>query len=152
MPSDDSAPDGLRLTIPADGEGVRAALGALFDTLMLRALPEATRGTAELVLAEVLNNIVEHACAPDGGEIELMLSLADGALTCQIVDRGHPMPGGALPVGRLPPLDPANLPEGGFGWYLIRSLSEELRYERKADSNRLTFRVPAQPDTKQTRL
>lgn len=141
--------EGLRLRIPADGAAVRAALGALFDTLMLRALPEATRGTAELVLAEALNNIVEHACAPEGGEIELTLSLADGALTCQIVDRGRPMPGGALPVGHLPPLDPADLPEGGFGWYLIRSLSEELRYERDQGNNRLTFRVPAQADAKQ---
>lgn len=148
MPSD--PPEGLCLKIPADDLAVRAALRALFDTLMLRALPEATRGTAELVLAEALNNIVEHACSPAGSEIELTLSHADGALTCQIVDRGRPMPGAALPDGTLPPLDPDDLPEGGFGWYLIRTLSEELHYERRPGRNRLTFRLPAQPESGQT--
>jgi serine/threonine-protein kinase RsbW len=143
MPDDPPAADEglpcLRLAISADPVAVRAALATLCDTLILRTLAEDARGTAELVIAEALNNIVEHAYGEDGGEIEIVLRRAPGALFCQIADRGRPMPGGTAPAGRLPAADTANPPEGGFGWYLIRSLSQDLRYRREDDWNRLSF-------------
>lgn len=132
-------PGGLRLTMPGDPQAVREGLQALFGTLMLRNLPSDGRGTAELVLAEVLNNIVEHAYSRHPGEIELSLSIGQDGLRCQIVDTGLPMPGGQPPAGKAP--DPADLPEGGFGWHLIRSLSQDLTYRREGSRNHLSFRL-----------
>jgi serine/threonine-protein kinase RsbW len=35
-----------------------------------------------------------------------------------------------------------DLPEGGFGWFLIRELTKDLQYVRHEDQNRLTFSIP----------
>lgn len=131
----------VTLVIPGEAVAVRAALRALFDTILLRALPDTARGTAEVVLAEALNNIVEHAYAATEGDIEITLEPAQGGLACRIVDHGFPMPADNLPEGRLPPADPADPPEGGFGWYLIRTLSQDLRYCRAGGRNHLSFRL-----------
>ena len=55
------------------------------------------------------------------------------------------MPGGRPPAGRLP--DGADcalvdLPEGGFGWHLIRTLTRDLAYVRSGGCNRLSFLLP----------
>ncbi len=155
MPADSEWPtDGtgerLRLVIPARAAAVRQALQAACETLLLRSLTEDARGTAQIVIAEALNNIVEHAYASGEGEIELSLKRSGGKLSVLITDQGHPMPGDALPEGRLPDPDPANLPEGGFGWFLIRSLSQDLRYCRSDGRNHLFFRLDADPDRKQS--
>jgi serine/threonine-protein kinase RsbW len=36
-----------------------------------------------------------------------------------------------------------DLPEGGFGWYLIRTLARDVRYDRNGVTNCLTFWLPA---------
>lgn len=99
---------------------------------------------AEQVLAEVLNNIVEHAQAGSiGGLIELDMQRTEDGLICNVLDNGAPMPGLKLPDGKLADwggeLD--DLPEGGFGWFLIRSMTKDLRYVRRAGWNCLHFRV-----------
>lgn len=134
-----------RLTIPGRPTAVRDGLRALLDTLLLRSLPEDGRGTAEIVLAEALNNIVEHAYTNHDGEIEISLQLRYNELLCRIADTGLPMPGGKLPDGVLPPLGAfEDLPEGGFGWYLIRSLTRDLTYSRADGRNLLSFRLDTQ--------
>jgi serine/threonine-protein kinase RsbW len=128
--------------IPADPVAVRDGLRALFDTILLRSLPEDGRGTAEIVLAEALNNIVEHAYARHSGDIEITLRLRGPDLVCNILDSGLPMPRETLPEGRLVPLaDTDDLPEGGFGWFLIRTLSHDLDYRRVDGRNLLSFRL-----------
>lgn len=148
MPADPLTPGAgragaARVVIASDPMAVREGLRALFDTLLLRRLPPAERGTAELVLAEVLNNIVEHAYASESGDIELTLHLHQSELVCRIEDRGLPMPGERLPAGDLRPIDADDLPEGGFGWHLIRTLSRELNYRRIDGRNQLSFRLDA---------
>ena len=144
----DGTGDHVRLMIPAGAEAVRQALQEACATWLLRSLTEDARGTAEIVIAEALNNIVEHACASGEGEIELSLKRTGGKLSVLITDRGHPMPGGTLPEGRLPVPDPDDLPEGGFGWFLIRSLSQDLRYCRADGRNHLFFRLDADQEVR----
>ncbi|MCU0801907.1 MAG: ATP-binding protein [Rhodobacteraceae bacterium] len=142
-----------QLAIPATFDEVRAALAALMAGPVLAGVPPDDRGMTELVLAEAMNNIVEHAYADtDEGEITLTLWQAAGEVACRITDRGTAMPDSALPEGRLAPLgEGADLPEGGFGWFLIRTLSRDLRYARHGTLNELTFVLanqqydPAQP-------
>lgn len=127
-----------RLKFRSDPASVRRALRGVIDTLARQPCAAGARDRVELVLAEVLNNIVEHAYAgwPEG-LIELALEWENGALRCVVTDNGRPMPAEGLPEGRLP--HHGDLPEGGFGWYLIRSLTTGLSYARVADANRLSF-------------
>jgi serine/threonine-protein kinase RsbW len=128
------------LSIPATFPSVRTALAALMEGPVLEAVPEGDRGAVEIVLAEALNNIVEHAYADAAGEITLTLWQAGGEVACRITDRGVSMPQETLPEGILAQADtPADLAEGGFGWFLIRSLSRDLRYARYGTLNELTF-------------
>ncbi len=133
------------LSFPATFPSVRAALGALMAGPVLATVPEDARGTAEIVLAEAMNNIVEHAYVGVSGEITLTLWQAGGEVGCRITDRGLSMPDDTLPEGSLAMADtPADLPEGGFGWFLIRSLSRDLRYARYGTLNELTFVLDAE--------
>ncbi|MDH2326634.1 ATP-binding protein [Cereibacter sp. SYSU M97828] len=129
-----------RLTIPGNPHAVHEALRGLAEGA-LSGLAEAERNTAQIVLAEVLNNIVEHAYAEQGGGIDLLLWVEAGGLRCVVTDRGAPMPSGRLPKGRSP--HPGDLPQGGFGWFLIRSLARDLRYRRAEGRNELSFCLPS---------
>ncbi len=139
----------LCATFPGTSRAVRSALARVTRELTRHGVAAVDRTALELVLAEVMNNIVEHAYAEaGGGRIELTISRAPGGLDCEVVDDGRPMPGGTLPVGRPVPLDCAarDLPEGGFGWFLIREMASEVRYVRQQGRNRLRFVLPlAQP-------
>jgi serine/threonine-protein kinase RsbW len=125
---------------PATFSSVREALGALMAGPVLGAVTDDMRGTAEIVLAEAMNNIVEHAYIGTSGEITLTLWQAEGEVACRITDRGMSMPDDSPPAGRLAMASTLDdLPEGGFGWFLIRSLSRDLRYARYGTLNELTF-------------
>jgi serine/threonine-protein kinase RsbW len=126
----------------SDAHSVRDGLQRALRSRPFELLAPADRNTAEIVLAEVLNNIVEHAYSTGPGPIRLWFGLEPGQLCVRIEDEGRPMPGNRLPAGQLPL--PADLAEGGFGWHLIRSLSTDLRYDRCGGVNRLCFRLPAE--------
>lgn len=135
----------MRVVILGDSLSVRGGLASLFAAPPLCDLAADARGTAELVLGEALNNIVEHAYTSNPGPIEVCVTRTAGALACSIIDRGAAMPGGSVPAGLLPigldgPID--DLPEGGFGWFLIRTLTSDLTYHRQNGSNRLSFTLP----------
>lgn len=130
------------ITIAADFMSVRHGLQHLFNQDPLLDLSEECRDHSEIVLAEVLNNIVEHAYAGDAGQIEISVACQIGFLDICIKDFGRPMPDLKLPAGELIPLyDGQDPPEGGFGWHLIRSLTQDLNYQRVQDQNILQFRL-----------
>lgn len=98
----------------------------------------------ELVLAECMNNVVEHAYGRrPGHDFLLHLHLGCDSLFCRIEDGGAPMPGFSLPRGRRRNLavEMDELPEGGFGWFLIRQLTDDLSYDHVGGVNRLSFRI-----------
>lgn len=98
----------------------------------------------EIVLAEILNNIVEHAYeASENGLIEIQIFQAVDGLWCDISDNGDTMPQNRIPAGQLTDLDgpTSDLPEGGFGWFLIRHFTHTLTYTRENCKNRTTFRM-----------
>lgn len=145
VPEHDPGTSGLTLTFQADPTSVRLALKRMLSSPPLAHLRGADRSMAELVLAEVLNNVAEHAFDEAGGKVEVRLRQDGKGVRCLIVDQGRPMPDGKLPEGRLPDgtgvaLD--DLPEGGFGWHLIRSLCADLTYSRVDGQNRLSLFLP----------
>ncbi len=132
----------IHLVIASEQMAVRQALAQLLANPGLCHLRCDLRGRIEIVLAEVLNNIVEHAYADQRGDITIEVSTGPCGIGCRILDTGAAMPGLALPDGKLAAHDPQDLPEGGFGWFLIRSLTEDLRYHRRGNVNELCFRMP----------
>ncbi len=132
----------VELNIPSDPMAVRQALARIMEEVSTLALPDDAEATVEIVLAEVLNNIVEHACVGlSGRRIAITIVPTPTGLQCQVCDNGRPLPGGTLPAGDPP--DPTRrtpeLAEGGFGWLLIRGLAHGLRYQRSGGMNVLTF-------------
>lgn len=138
MPGETSIPAVFfAVDVTGTPKGVRRGLLQVLSSPPCRALTAEQRDTAQLLLAEVLNNIVEHAYAGRAGDIRLWIGRSDREVLIRIEDEGCPMPGGAPPEGQLPA--PEDLAEGGFGWHLIRSLSSHLRYERQGSTNRLSL-------------
>lgn len=107
-----------------------------------------TLGRLELVLAEVLNNVTEHAGTSDRDDsqvtpsIHLCIVRHDAGLACAITDDGVSLPDECLLPRNLPGTEEAELPEGGFGWYLIQDLTQALCYYREEQRNFLAFSIP----------
>lgn len=130
----------------ATQEAVREILAALQAGLAAQGVDPELAETAEIVLAEALNNICEHAYAERApGPVRLWVKPGAEGLRISLCDAGHPMPGLALPSGDPPDLNVGldALPEGGFGWFVIRSTAEDLAYARRMGCNRLSFRLSA---------
>ncbi|KPQ06068.1 MAG: serine/threonine-protein kinase RsbW [Rhodobacteraceae bacterium HLUCCA12] len=116
---------------------------AVCDSLRKAGLNEDDLGSAELVLAEVLNNIVEHAYCRRSGHVEMTVTLRPDGLYCEVRDHGDHMPQGRPPNLPPPRIDPPRqLPEGGFGWHIIRSLTTHLGYRQQDGWNALSFVMP----------
>ncbi len=93
-----------------------------------------------LVLEEIFTNIVSYAFdEPGRHEVEVALERRDGVVYVHVSDAGRPFDPRDVP----PPDLTADLelrPIGGLGVHLIRSLTENLAYERQAGINHLSFR------------
>lgn len=104
-----------------------------------------TQETCQIVLAEILNNIVEHAYDGNGqGKIGLELWVAGETLAGRLRDSGRPLPMGMIPDAGWPKIDPTapqDWPEGGFGWAIVRELTRDLRYCHDGASNCLRFEI-----------
>jgi serine/threonine-protein kinase RsbW len=124
----------------AEEFAAREALCTIMNRLVAMGLAEDQMGGAEIVLAEAVNNIVEHAYAGmEPGEIRLNARFEGPHLLLQIEDWGRALPDGELPEGQpadlTGPMD--DLPEGGFGWFMIRTLTRDISYARSEGCNRL---------------
>lgn len=132
----------LRVLYPNRPFAVRQALASVMDGLAELGLDDDAASSVELVLAEVLNNVAEHAYLDDpAGLVELRVAGRDSHLAFVVVDEGRPMPDGRLPAPSSPAAREGELPEGGFGWLLIRTLARNLGYERRGRLNRLRFEM-----------
>lgn len=119
----------------------RSLLSDVDTRLRLSGIDPEVRQTVEIVLAEVLNNVVEHAYTARPGPIEVRLSSSQDGIRCEVLDEGGPMARDRPPLAQPSPV-PSDLPEGGFGWGIIRALTCDLDYRRHDGRNRLAFRIP----------
>lgn len=134
----------FEISLSSEEEEVRDALGRLLVALGPLELDIEEAGTVELVIAEALNNIVEHAYAPDAsGPIWIKCKHRTDGLHLCIADEGEMMPNGQLPLGMAQDVDVdmMDLPDGGFGWFLIKDLAKDVRYHRIGEVNQLDLRL-----------
>lgn len=135
----------FRISVQSSELAVRDALRQLLEGLKPLSLDVEEAGTVELVMAEALNNIVEHAYPGDdpAGSIEITCKHAKDGLHFTVVDTGQSMPDGQTPVGAAVDLDVdlCDMPEGGFGWFLIKDLAKDVVYRRDALENHLSLRL-----------
>jgi serine/threonine-protein kinase RsbW len=123
----------VELCLPATGDTTRVILGKVVKEVQ-RVAPALDQGSLQIVLSEALNNIIEHGyCGDPLGAVALRVGVCDGAVIIETWDWGLSYPEGDIPQGISP--DPAALPEGGFGWFLIKSLTREIRYRRAHECN-----------------
>ena len=139
----------LRSRFPATANDVSIQLARLHRAFDATGLRLSLQHDVTIVLGEVLNNIVEHAMTDIGAAwVILEVTREDGRLHVETTDRGRPLPPALLASVDLPeaklPID--DLPEGGFGWFIIHTLTEDMVYERQNGINRLSFSFLEQAD------
>ncbi|MGR3507294.1 MAG: ATP-binding protein [Paracoccaceae bacterium] len=114
-------------------------------------------GRSEIVLAEILNNIAEHGRGDgqkqgEGDWIELCCHGSPEGIHMLVKDRGRALPqhllsGEKYVATPLAGVALDDLPEGGFGWFMIRALSCDLHCQWTATGNLLSLTVPRNHST-----
>ena len=120
----------------------REGILRVVEQLKARGIPDFRVEEVQIALAEAVNNVVEHAYAGTApGDVLVRCNLHPDQLWVNINDAGTPFPNGTLPEGKLAEIgdDLDSLPEGGFGWFLIRELATDIRYQRDEDKNQLSL-------------
>lgn len=134
-----------RSRVGANLMDVRDAMTELKSVLIGSRVSAVDISCVEIVVAEILNNVVKHAQKDlEQGWFEIQCSLVPSGLHFVCRDNGAPMPGGTPPGGTLPNIERPKdeLPEGGWGWSLVRTLSSNLSYVRVKDINLVSFHLP----------
>lgn len=96
--------------------------------------------TVQIVLAESLNNVAEHAYPGIAlGAVAVRVNRHSTQLHLRITDWGQPVPPATLSGCAAP--DPLALAEGGYGWFLIKSLVADVSYHHEVCRNDLILRL-----------
>ena len=114
-------------------------LGSWLDEL-LSEIPQdeamGLRSRLELAVHEVCMNVIDHAGLAENATVRIEGHRGPHSVEVTVADNGHPFDASGADAGL--PEEPS---EGGYGIAIARRLVDELRYERIADTNRLTLVV-----------
>jgi serine/threonine-protein kinase RsbW len=102
---------------------------------------EARITNVQIVLGEALNNIIEHGFEYEGsGLIEIEISVSEKEIVVRLCDNGiafTPPEASQTPLQNKDDLN--GLPEGGFGWFLIKEITSSVKFTRSAGKNHLVL-------------
>lgn len=103
-------------------------------------MPEGRALDLELCLNEIVANVIQYAYDPgqNGREIRVTVERDGGSVRLVVEDDGRPFDPLAAPALRTP-RSLEDLPVGGWGIPLVRTLLDDVRYERRDGANRLTL-------------
>ncbi len=125
----------VRLVIPATHRHLNL-VGAVVAELLAReeglAEPQIVSYNVQLALQEICANIVDHAYAGCGGQIEMVMAVLQTPwrLVIDLSDTGRPF----NPETEVTP-DLDEVHEGGYGLFLARALLDEVSYRIHAGRN-----------------
>lgn len=134
--------------------GVRDVMILIKNALSDQQTSADVRSSVEIAVAEGLNNIVIHAVKGDTtARIGVQLSIDPIRIMVHLRDPGEALPGWRTPGMRERDLSVAraDLPEGGFGWNLIHTLTDRLDYRRINGNNQLSMWFNQSTDARSTR-
>ena len=138
----------IELSIPAGSEWVRVARLTVAGVASRLPFPIDAVEDIKLAVTEAINNAIQHSPAPiplDGEwlpAISIVLETTPEGLWISVADKGRVE--GELRAA--PPAELGELPEGGLGLMLIRSLMDEVDHQSGPDADtivRMFKRVPA---------
>lgn len=135
-------PADVRWTIPARLDEVSPLVVEAAGYLRRHGLAEGSVFTAQLALEEIVTNAVRHA-GPGAADrtVAVHLTLDVDAVWIVIEDQGQPFD----PLRDAPTPDLTSPLEqrvpGGLGLYLVRTMVQDLGYEREGATNRVRMRV-----------
>jgi anti-sigma regulatory factor (Ser/Thr protein kinase) len=141
LPSPSLAPDGAsesaELVIENRLQDLARVSAAIDDLAARRGIPQDAAFDMNVALDEVLANLISHAYTDDAVHtIHLAMIATPAALEVQVRDDGVPFDPLAAPTPDLQaPLE--DRPIGGLGIHLVRSLMNEVQYQREGGYNTL---------------
>ncbi|HEX7777648.1 MAG TPA: ATP-binding protein [Vicinamibacterales bacterium] len=126
------------LAVQGTVTGVRDAVDALEAWSGRERVSEAASRRMLIALDEILSNVVRHAVHDETVLIEMILTRDADQVHVEVVDDARPFnPLLVPPPDTTSPLETRE--PGGLGIALVRSLTDDVRYERRGDRNRLTM-------------
>ena len=146
VPSEPSDADGRpapfpsALCVPAEPVYLERIAEIVHHFAEQAGLDKESRNHLDVVVDEACTNVMRHSF-PEGetGELRVAFELLDDGVAVTVMDKGTPfsLDDGIEASKRSKERDPAT---GGMGWFLIRKLADEVRYEwDEANGNQLTI-------------
>jgi len=130
----------LRLTLASTRAEVGRALDEVRGFLMENGADDEAIDALCLTVDEVVANVVLHGYGEDGdGSVALLLAIGSDAYELEVRDEAPAFD----PLSAAPPHlddDPELRGIGGLGMHLVRTLMDELSYERSGGENVLRLR------------
>lgn len=130
----------LDLQIPNDLDAIDLVNQRFNDFAEQHRVPAAVRRSFNIALDDLINNVVSYAYDDDATHaIGVSLRLDPHALECAIADDGRAYDPFAAEAPDVD-LDLDERDIGGLGVHLVRSLMDEVSYERRDGKNVVTLR------------
>lgn len=91
----------------------------------------------ELAVGEACTNAVKYCTDPDPEQatVQVCFKMDDREMTVIIKDRNDP-----FEFDNIPPPDFENVPESGYGIYIMKEKMDQVKYERANDMNIVTMK------------
>jgi len=94
----------------------------------------------EVAVVEAVNNAVEHAHQHQANKrVTVQVHLSTDSIRFTIIDRGAPIDFKAATAAASAEMAGAGEPERGRGLKIISAIMDEVRYERKRETNQITL-------------
>ncbi len=107
---------------------LRTQFEAIFEQEQL--FDDLTRKNILLALTELFVNVVKHGGVSESSKIEYSVHREMNGIEIEIRDRGN-----SYDPYNLPPPDISQLPENGYGVYLVKSLMDSFEYHPKSEES-----------------
>jgi serine/threonine-protein kinase RsbW len=136
------------LAVTVDDDAMRQVEAFVADFAVMHGICNDDEARLSIVFDELITNLLKYgyAAGTGPGTVEITLSRDGDCLAVELVDDARAFDPDTAPA---PEFDqPAGArPAGGLGLYIVRSLTEGMRYRRVDDRNvtQLMFRLESTP-------